>query len=320
MKFKIFLAFVFLGIVVFTSCDKFGKKPSACFSVSNVTPELNETLTFNTNCTKDAKWIDVFVDGTKIGNSGSAVTYVCSNPGDHVLSITAYSKKSGAGGEGKSASSSLSIFVTAPFAATSNSPIHYGETLQLNAIPVQGATYNWAGPANFSSTEQNPSIANVNALYAGIYTVTATKSGSSAKTATVLVTLLQVTPPCTVLNNVCSFTGGLSTVTLTSVSAFANGDTYQVYGYSPTLDITFDFKYPFPPAEGIYDLNANIFNLANNEVTVDIKPNGFFNGTNVGAGKVYVSYVGGKISVAFCSIPFTYDIYSFTCTGRATEQ
>lgn len=321
MRYKTGYVLLFVGLLFLASCNKLGKKPVACFSASNVTPELNETIIINGDCSKDTKWADYFIDGIKIGNSAQAVSVLCSVPGAHELSMTAYSKSTGSGGEGKTASSTLSIFVTAPFAANSNAPIYYGETLQLTAVPVQDAAYSWVGPGNFSSNLKDPTIENVTSIYAGVYTVTATRTGHATKTATVAVSFLQVTPPCSLNNNVCTFTGGLPTSTFTTVYAFVNGDTYQLYASASNgLIITLDFKYPFSPLEGVYNTNGNIFDLADTDVAVDIKPSGFLTGTNVGVSKVYVYYEGGKLTASFCGIPFTYQQFSFTASTKLVEQ
>ncbi|MDY0076458.1 MAG: PKD domain-containing protein [Bacteroidales bacterium] len=62
----------------------------------------------------------------------------------------------------------------------SNSPICVGETLQLYADNVPGASYSWTGPNGFTSTQQNPVINNVTMANAGVYsliiTVGATQS------------------------------------------------------------------------------------------------------------------------------------------------
>jgi hypothetical protein len=67
--------------------------------------------------------------------------------------------------------------------ASSNSPLCVGATLQLNA--GGGATYNWAGPLGFASTNQNPAIPNISLNQSGTYSVTVTSSqGCSANTTT----------------------------------------------------------------------------------------------------------------------------------------
>ena len=53
----------------------------------------------------------------------------------------------------------------------SNSPVCEGETLQLTAADVEGATYFWTGPQGFSSTEQNPQIQNATPGHSGTYEV-----------------------------------------------------------------------------------------------------------------------------------------------------
>lgn len=64
-----------------------------------------------------------------------------------------------------------------PPAATSNSPVCTGETIELHAANAAGATYNWSGPNNFVSTAQNPVIPNAQFINQGVYTVTITVQG-----------------------------------------------------------------------------------------------------------------------------------------------
>ncbi|MEW6470004.1 MAG: PKD domain-containing protein [Bacteroidota bacterium] len=71
--------------------------------------------------------------------------------------------------------------------AGSNSPVCTGQTLNLTASTIVGATYNWSGPNGFTSTLQNPSIANVTLAAAGTYTVTAFNGCSSSPATTVVV-------------------------------------------------------------------------------------------------------------------------------------
>jgi gliding motility-associated-like protein len=78
---------------------------------------------------------------------------------------------------------------TTPAAPTagSNSPVCTGATLNLTASTIPGATYNWTGPNGFTSTQQNPSITNVQLVNAGTYSVTATVSGCTGPAGTVTV-------------------------------------------------------------------------------------------------------------------------------------
>jgi hypothetical protein len=60
--------------------------------------------------------------------------------------------------------------------AANNGPILAGTTLSLTASTVDGTTYSWTGPNSFTSTDQNPSIANAPAAANGTYFVTVTDS------------------------------------------------------------------------------------------------------------------------------------------------
>jgi gliding motility-associated-like protein len=60
-------------------------------------------------------------------------------------------------------------------AFNNNSPLCFGSSLNFNANSTVGAiNYNWAGPDNFSSSVQNPTITNISLLANGSYTLTVT--------------------------------------------------------------------------------------------------------------------------------------------------
>ena len=77
----------------------------------------------------------------------------------------------------------------------SNSPICQGQTLNLTASTISGATYAWTGTL-YTNATQNPSIANATPNNAGTYTVTATVNGctSTAGTVTVVVNAIPSAP------------------------------------------------------------------------------------------------------------------------------
>lgn len=95
----------------------------------------------------------------------------------YVLVITNYSNSpcniifSQTGGSGVTDCSIL------PPAATSNSPLCVGGTLQLHAAPMNGALYHWTGPGGWSSSMQNPTRPNVTLAMAGIYNMFVTING-----------------------------------------------------------------------------------------------------------------------------------------------
>jgi hypothetical protein len=79
-------------------------------------------------------------------------------------------------------------------AASYNSPLYAGMTMNLSASPVAGASYNWSGPGGFVSAIQNPSIANVSQNASGTYSVTATVGGLTSTPGSIAVT---INPPLT---------------------------------------------------------------------------------------------------------------------------
>jgi len=74
--------------------------------------------------------------------------------------------------------------------ASNNSPLCSGATLQLRADTIAGATYYWTGPNGFTSTLQNPTIANAGLTIVGIYAVTAIIGQCSSAVATTNVTII----------------------------------------------------------------------------------------------------------------------------------
>jgi hypothetical protein len=79
-----------------------------------------------------------------------------------------------------------------PPAASSNSPVCIGETIQLNAANAPGASYQWSGPNGFISNQQNPTIANAQTNNTGIYSVTITVQGIQSDPS---ITDVSVVPP-----------------------------------------------------------------------------------------------------------------------------
>lgn len=53
-----------------------------------------------------------------------------------------------------------------------NGPICIGETLELTAVGTNNGVYSWIGPDGFASNAQNPTLNNIAATAAGVYTIT----------------------------------------------------------------------------------------------------------------------------------------------------
>jgi len=67
-----------------------------------------------------------------------------------------------------------------PPPCTSNSPVCSGQTLQFSAQSITGATYNWWGPAGFSSQLQNPVINNATPANSGEYFLSVEVGGQTS--------------------------------------------------------------------------------------------------------------------------------------------
>lgn len=85
---------------------------------------------------------------------------------------------------GESATDDVTVNVLPSPTATAsvNSPVCWGETIQLSA--EGGQTYLWSGPG-FASGFQNPSIPNADFLHSGVYTVTVTDAFGCTASASV---------------------------------------------------------------------------------------------------------------------------------------
>ncbi|GHA31136.1 hypothetical protein GCM10007103_10850 [Salinimicrobium marinum] len=135
--------------------------------------------------------------GATEGFSAAAGTYNTKdyNPGN--LEKTTWFRRKVVSGSCSVISNTLRIdvkqAVTVP-SASNNGPLCTGATLNLYATEVAGATYQWTGPNNYSSTLRNPVITNVSAGHAGTYFVTASVDGCTSKAGNTTVTLNPIIP------------------------------------------------------------------------------------------------------------------------------
>ncbi|HTL83054.1 MAG TPA: ice-binding family protein [Bacteroidia bacterium] len=65
-------------------------------------------------------------------------------------------------------------------AASSNTPVCTNADINLFAQAALNATYSWAGPNNFSSSDQNPVISSATTAFGGTYTLTVTANGCTS--------------------------------------------------------------------------------------------------------------------------------------------
>jgi large repetitive protein len=113
-------------------------------------------------------------------------------------------------------------------AATSNGPKCVGEPLNLFTPNVAGGSYAWTGPNGFTSTAQNPTIANVSLAANGAYSVTVTVNNcrSAAGTENVVINPRPAAPTVNSNINVCNN----GTLNLTASTNFAGAVTYAWTG------------------------------------------------------------------------------------------
>ncbi len=114
------------------------------------------------------------------------------------------------------AHTTLIIKPTPVLAASSNSPIctGSGNTLDLFANPDStGETFSWSGPAGFSSTLQNPTIAGMTASDTGFYTVIANWNG--CKDTAITHVILAPVPPTPVISGITTYCTGETFVPFT---------------------------------------------------------------------------------------------------------
>ncbi len=132
-----------------------------------------------------------------------------------------------------SVTNTLTQTVTAPLAtctASNSGPVCEGGTLQLFGITTDTGSdvyYSWAGPNGFTSTNQNPTIANVTANDAGTFTLT---TGTTGTTNCIEMTVVSVAPTLAAsvsADTVCTGASG-------NITANASGGTAPYsYAWSP---------------------------------------------------------------------------------------
>lgn len=111
------------------------------------------------------------------------------------------------------ATGSVVVSVSPPITVTAsvaNASVCAGQTISLLSTAPSGATYQWAGPNGYTSTQQNPVITNAASAMGGTYTVTATDNG------------------CTATANVNVLVNALQTLTASSNSPVCIGNTIQL--------------------------------------------------------------------------------------------
>jgi uncharacterized repeat protein (TIGR01451 family) len=152
--------------------------------------------------------------------------------------------------------------------AEASSPLCAGNTIELKSSA--GTIYSWAGPANFSSTVQNPTRPNATTAMTGVYSVTVGGTNSCTGSATVSVSI-NALPVVTAIssssnaqNAICE---GLSVNLSASGGAsylWSGPSNFSATGANPTITNTTTAN------AGIYSVTATGTNSCTNSATVSV--------------------------------------------------
>ncbi len=210
-----------------------------------------------------------------------------------------------------------------------------GESFEITAPRLNGNGYfTWNGPGNFGTSSSNQ-LSISSAKYAGRGWYHCAKTMTDCNTTIrdsifVDVKLKQETPPCTPTNNLLTFSS-IPNVTLNSVT-FALDPVFNgmALGGSGSFGLPSSFKVLFNSYNGVFDPPDGVYTttgVASFSVTQDFEEvsvsfiynSGYFHSQP--GQKIYVSHVGGKISVKMCNLIFSFVGSGLTtqCTGQLTK-
>ncbi|HKR03213.1 MAG TPA: hypothetical protein VJY62_01150 [Bacteroidia bacterium] len=189
---------------------------------------------------------------------------------------------------------------TSPY-VSNDGPLSMGSTLRLSASSSEdNITYEWTGPKNFSSDDQNPEINNISFDAGGTYFARAISATCTSNTSP---TNVIVNAPCPMDDNTGLF-GSATWNFNSSIACGINSYGYVIAGSSIHGEIKIKFATDNAPVVNkilkVDDPGTAAFDSTEIQLSITNSAGTTFTGQS---GSAYVSNYG-TLSVVFCGVPF----------------
>lgn len=202
---------------------------------------------------------------------------------------------------------------------SNNGPVQEGQSVQLFAdTDEDDVTFQWTGPNNFSSTQQNPVINNIPFNCNGSYYVQMKGSQCEASQASTFIT---VTAPCDLNDNQGTFNNQIWNF-YSSIACGNNGPNgtylFNASGANGTLDIYFN-KLNKPTGYIKYPVDGTgnpVFDSTKVQMKLTTSASVVFNAIS---GTVYIGNDGSLLFASFCTAIFYNSSGGISWTGSKAK-
>lgn len=191
---------------------------------------------------------------------------------------------------------------TAEFSAT----VFTGTTIYLKTpnYYLSNVIYEWSGPNNFFSNEQNPTIPNATTAMSGEYKLVVKKGICATDEIKSVINVITNPVSCSQASDTSFISNGFGNSYLYYNTAFSDQSNYFVRGGGTDLNVKVTFFGSNKPAIGVYTIIKKSDELSAGKVKIE---NVLFNSNTYNAlsGNLAVDYNSeGEIIIKYCSIPF----------------